>query len=190
VDIRPIDEETWPALAELFAAGGDPTWCWCQWWRKPGANWTNTTPDQNRTDLEALVGRDPAPGLVALDDGRAIGWVGLGPRDDFPRHARSRTIPQLPGEGVWVVNCFVVAKAARRSGVAQALLDAAVGYAREHGARLVEGYPVLTGGERLSAAAAYTGTAGMFERAGFDEVAPTTSQAARGRRRVVVRRAL
>ena len=187
LDIRPLTVDTWEALAALFAAGGDPKWCWCQFWRKPGSSWTNTTRDDNRDDLRALVGRDPAPGLVAMRDGKAVGWAGLGPREDFGRLARSRTIPQLPGDGVWVVNCFVVAKTARRSGVARALLDAAVAYARAHGASVLEGYPVETGGERMSSASAYAGTAGMFERAGFTVASPTTSKAA-GRPRVIVRR--
>ena len=185
--IRPLTPQTWPALAELFSAGGDPKWCWCQFWRTPGSNWSNTTADDNRADLRALAERGPAPGLVALRDGKAVGWVGLGPREDFGRLARSRTIPQLPGDGVWVVNCFVVAKTARRSGVAQTLLDGAIAYAREHGARTLEGYPVLTGGTRISSASVYTGTAGMFERAGFVTVAPTTSKAASGTPRIVVR---
>ena len=188
MEIVPASEAVWPALAELFAAGGDPKWCWCQFWRKPGVSWSNTTPDGNRAELRELVGRDPAPGLVALRDGVAVGWVGLGPREDFGRLIRSRTIPTLPGDAVRVVNCFVVAKTARRGGVAVALLDAAVAYAREHGARLVEGYPVQTGGARMSSASVYTGTSGMFERAGFEEVAPTTSHAAKGLPRVVVRR--
>ena len=154
------------------------------------SNWSNTTADDNRTDLQALVGQDPAPGLVAMRDGKAIGWVGLGPREEFDRLMRSRTIPQLPGDGVWVVNCFVVAKAARRGGVAGALLDAAVAYAREHGAVTLEGYPVETGGARMSSASAYTGTTGMFDRAGFAPAAPTSSKAHGGRPRIVARREL
>ena len=148
MDIEPITSATWPALAELFAACGDPKWCWCQFWRKPGSNWSNTTADDNRRDLRALVdGGGLAPGLVAIDeDGKAVGWVGLGPRDDFERLGRSRTLPQLPGDDVWAINCFVVAKGSRRSGVASALLDAAVDYARDHGAGTLEGYPVQTGG--------------------------------------------
>ncbi len=116
LEIVPTSPELWPAITSLFSAGGDAKWCWCQYWRKPGANWSNTTPFENRADLEVLVAAEPAPGLVALEDGVAIGWVGLGPREDFPRHARSRTIPQLPGDGVWVVNCFVVARASSREG--------------------------------------------------------------------------
>jgi GNAT superfamily N-acetyltransferase len=188
IRIVPLGADTWPALSELFAQGGDPKWCWCQFWRKPGSNWTNTTPEQNRADLEALVGSDPAPGLVALEDGRAIGWVGLGPRAEFPRMARSRTLPQLPGEAVWQVNCFVVGRASRGRGVAEALLAAAVDYASDHGAMVVDGFPVDTGGERMPSAGAYTGTRSMFERAGFAFAADSTSRSTSGRRRVVMRR--
>jgi GNAT superfamily N-acetyltransferase len=190
VEIVPATPEVWPQLAELFAAGGDPKWCWCQFWRKPGSNWSNTTPDQNREDLRTLVDDDgPTPGLVAIDDGgTAVGWVGLGPREGFGRLPRSRTIPQLAGDHVWVVNCFVVAKGARRAGVADALLEAAVAYAAEHGAAVLEGYPVDTRGTRISSASVYTGTAGMFRRAGFEVAAPTTSKAASGTPRVVMRR--
>ena len=186
--VVPLTTQTWPALARLFAAGGDPKWCWCQFWRKPGSNWTNTTPAGNRADLEQLAGRELAPGLIALRDGVAVGWVGLGPRDDFPRLARARTIPQLPGDAVWAVNCFVVARSARRTGVASALLQAAVDYAMDHGARIVEGYPVVTGGTRLAATSAYTGTADMFLRAGFAQASETTSHAGKGQPRIVVRR--
>jgi GNAT superfamily N-acetyltransferase len=187
MEIVPLSAVTWPALAELFAAGGDPKWCWCQFWRKPGSNWSNTTAADNRADLEAMAGGDPAPGLVALQDGVAVGWVGLGPRDGFARLARSRTLPQLPGEDVWVVNCFVVARTARRSGVAKALLAAAVDYARDHGARTIEGYPVATGGGRISSASVYTGTMSMFEGEGFAKAADSTSKASPGTPRVVMR---
>ena len=190
VDIRPLTAETWDALAALFSAGGDPKWCWCQFWRKPGSNWSNTTVDENRADLLRLAsGEGLAPGLVALRDGQAVGWVGLGPREGFARLPRSRTLPQLPGDDVWVINCFVVAKTARRSGVASALLDAAVAYAGEHGAGTLEGYPVATDGARIPSASVYTGTAAMFERAGFTVAAPTTSNASAGTPRVVMRRA-
>ena len=190
VNIVPASPDVWPAIADLFGSTSTLRWCWCQFWRKPGSNWSNASVDQNRADLQALVeGAAPAPGLVAIDDdGKAIGWVGLGPREAFERLPRSRTLPQLAGDDVWVINCFVVAKAARRSGVAGALLDGAVAYAAEHGAAILEGYPVDTRGTRISSASVYTGTTGMFRRAGFEVAAPTTSKAAAGTPRVVMRR--
>ncbi len=190
MEILPASPAAWPAIVELFSAPGDGRWCWCQWWRRPGSNWSNATVDENRGRLRALIDLDPAPGLVAMDGDRAVGWVGLGPRADFERLARSRTLPQLPGDGVWVVNCFVIARSARRTGVARALLDAAVEYAREHGASMIEGYPVDPGEGRVSPASAYMGTTSMFERAGFSIKSPTTSKAGGGRPRVVVRRSV
>ena len=188
MEIVPASPAVWPLIVELFAAGGDARWCWCQWWRKRNANWTNTTAEDNRADLEALVdGEGLAPGLVAIDDGRAVGWVGLGPREDFPRLGASRVIPQLAGDAVWAINCFVVAKGARRSGVAGALLEAAVDYARDHGAGVVEGYPVRAAGGKRSAAGLHTGTEGMFERSGFGVAAETTSGARTGTPRIVMR---
>jgi GNAT superfamily N-acetyltransferase len=120
----------------------------------------------------------------------AVGWVAVAPRSEYVRLERSRTIPRLPGEGVWAVTCFVVAKEARRSGVAAALLDAAVDFAREHGATVLEAYPVDGGGRRMPAALAYTGTVAMFGRAGFTIAAETTSRPHPGIRRVVVRKTL
>jgi GNAT superfamily N-acetyltransferase len=189
VSVVPLTPGLWPTIDALFGGGGDPKWCWCQFWRKPGSDWTNTTADDNRSDLLALVeGDGPAPGLVALEGDRAVGWVGLGPRDAFPRLARSRTLPQLPGDDVWAINCFVVARSVRGSGVAGALLEAAVAYARDRGAKTLEGYPVDTQGSRIPSASVYTGTKTMFERAGFELASPSKSKASSGTPRVVVRR--
>jgi hypothetical protein len=46
---------------------------------------------------------------------------------------------------------------------------------------------VQTGGERMSSASAYTGTESMFEKAGFEAASPTSSKAAGGRPRQVMR---
>jgi GNAT superfamily N-acetyltransferase len=42
---------------------------------------------------------------------------------------------------VWSIICFVVDPAARRTGVAEAMLRAAVAWARARGVALVEAYP-------------------------------------------------
>jgi hypothetical protein len=49
------------------------------------------------------------------------------------------------------------------------LLAAAVCFARDHGAQVVEGYPV--DGPRKGSTDLYTGTMSQFTRAGFTEVA-------------------
>jgi GNAT superfamily N-acetyltransferase len=70
--------------------------------------------------------------------------------------------------GVWAIACFFVAKNARREGVADALLKAAMHYARDRGARLVEGYPIDTSGGRKPSAEMWRGSVEQFLRAGFE----------------------
>ncbi len=129
----------------------------------------------NRAVLEEAVRTTArmarAPGLIAYRGGSAVGWVSLGPREDYDRLEHSRLLGRLDERPVWSIVCFVVAKSARGEGIALALLDAAIAYAREHGATLLEAYPVDTGGTRIHSAYAYRGTLSMFERAGFEVVA-------------------
>lgn len=64
----------------------------------------------------------------------------------------------------------------RRSGVARALLEGLVEYAREQGAPALEAYPVETEGSRIHGSAAYVGVASMFETVGFSRVLETAAR--------------
>jgi GNAT superfamily N-acetyltransferase len=78
--------------------------------------------------------------------------------------------------GVWWVTCFAVDSHYRRAGVGSALLNAAVDFARDHGATAVEGHPVDVAGlkaTRVGGAAIFTGTMTMFLTAGFTEIGRT-----------------
>ncbi len=94
------------------------------------------------------------------------------------RLQRSRTIPKLDELPVWSIVCFVVRTGFRRRGVARALLDGAISYARTCGAVALEGYPVDTAGARISGSFAYVGTTSMFEAAGFTRVQETAGRSA------------
>jgi GNAT superfamily N-acetyltransferase len=194
LDIRPLTPERLPDLAALFAQGGDPRWCWCSSFRLRSSDFTNVDIPANRAVLEAAVVHDAAegraPGLVAYRDGVAVGWVSLAPREDFVRLAHSRVLAPVDDTPVWSIVCFVVGRRSRGKGVATQLLDAAIAYAREHGATTLEAYPVeLAPGERIASANTYMGTVAMFERAGFEVVARRQANATT-RVRPVVRRAV
>ena len=97
--------------------------------------------------------------------------MSLAPREDYERLATSKILAPLDDVPVWSIVCFVVSRRSRRQGVAATLLDAAIEYARSHGATTLEAYPVeVPKGERIPAANAYHGTLTMFERAGFTVV--------------------
>ena len=174
LDILPLTPERLPDLAGLFNQGGDPKFCWCSWYRVRSVDFASATAASNREVLEravdttGAVGR--APGLIAYRDGEAIGWVSLGPREDFDRLQHSKVLGPVDDRPVWSIVCFVVARHARGRGVARRLLDAAIAYAVEHGATLLEAYPADTAGGRVPAAHAFKGTVSMFEDAGFQVV--------------------
>ena len=186
--IEPLTEATWEPLAALFREGGDPRWCYCQFWRLRSKDFSRLHVPELRERLHEQARSEMPPGLLALDGDRAVGWVGFGPRIDFRRVVHSKVIPAIDDRPVWSIVCFASTPSARGRGLGRALLDAAVEVAREHGAPAVEAYPLDLGpGERVSAASAYTGTLAMFERAGFRVVADNASDKTATHRRVVVR---
>ena len=96
----------------------------------------------------------------------------------LPRLARSRTIPTVDEEPVWSILCFNIRVGYRRQGVATALLDGLVDYARRSGAPGLEAYPIDPGEERVGSGFGYVGLTGWFERAGFDRVVETDGHSA------------
>lgn len=172
-DLRvvPLTPERWPDLETLFGRSGASYGCWCMFFRRTSTEMSTAKSADNRADLQALAGTDPAPGLIAYDGDVPVGWVGLGPRSGFERLVRSRFLAPVDDLPAWSIVCFFVARRRRGQGVARALLDGAVAYAREHGAPAVEGYARDPGGSLLTADGAYTGTVSMFRAAGFHEAA-------------------
>ena len=76
----------------------------------------------------------------------------------------------LDDEHVWSVVCFFVARPFRRESLMTSLLEAATRCAKEHGAKIVEGYPVEPKERRMSGSERFTGIVSAFRRAGFVEV--------------------
>jgi ribosomal protein S18 acetylase RimI-like enzyme len=69
---------------------------------------------------------------------------------------------------LWRITCFVVHKKYRCRGVARTALKAALTAIQKQGGGLVEAYPI----KRWGAYAEYRGTVSMFEKEGFQIVAP------------------
>ena len=171
LDVRPLTPDAFGDLAALFEEGGDPRWCWCMYFRARGRDWSNSTGEQNRAELRALTDRPGvAPGLVGYEDGRAIAWISLGPREDYDRLAHSKLLAPVDDQPVWSIVCFVVSRRARGRGVAASMLKAGIAYAREQRATMLEAYPAETHDRRMRAADIYQGTLSLFERAGFKVV--------------------
>ncbi|MGH2684633.1 MAG: GNAT family N-acetyltransferase, partial [Actinomycetota bacterium] len=145
--------------------------CWCTWWRLSSKDWDAAGAGGRRALFEELVREGREPGLVAYIDDEPVGWVAVGPRDEFPRQQRSPVLaPPDDSTGVWTVNCFWIRKDRRGEGVAQALLRAATDHAFARGATAVDGVPIDPAA-RAKAADAYTGVVAMFDSEGYVEMA-------------------
>jgi GNAT superfamily N-acetyltransferase len=177
VAVRSAADVPWDEIVAVFGERGDPSRCWCQFFRLANAEFEASTVDERRELLRREVTDDgTTPGLVAFIDDSPAGWVAVRPRRDYARLLRSpivttSTVDPIDDDSVWSVSCFVVRPEFRRRGASSALLDAAVETARANGARVVEAYPTdLTGRPRMSASDLYRGTLGVFERAGFTRI--------------------
>lgn len=174
--VLPVTADRWPDLEAVFAAKGCSVarGCWCMAYRQSGAQEPPpagmSRSQANRAALKALVDAGKSPGLIAYDGKVPVGWVSLAPRDEFARLRRSPVMRPVDDKPVWSVVCFVVPAAYRGQGVAHALLQGAIAYARAHGATLIEAYPVDHPG-RARDNDMWFGAKSMYDRAGFQEVA-------------------
>jgi GNAT superfamily N-acetyltransferase len=187
VVVVPATADRFDDVAALLAPRNpDAPACWCLYYRCTSSQFSKLRGAERPAALKSLCEREVAPGVLAYLDGQVVGWCALGPRAEMGRLQRSRTIPAVDGTPVWSIVCFVVRSGFRRRGVAGALLDGAIAYAAEHGATVLESYPIDTEGGRVSGAFLFVGTTSMFERAGFVRLIETSAHSA-GRSRWLMR---
>ena len=168
--------ERWGDVQHALTGGGDGRSCQCAWWTLTNAEWNATNAEERRELLRDEIRTGPAPGLIAYVDGEPAGWVRVGPRTAQRRIARTRNITRTTTEplddpNVWAVTCFVVRREHRREGLTTILLNAAVDYASQSGARVIEAYPVDTSAGTHRANDLFPGIRDTFLAAGFSEIA-------------------
>jgi GNAT superfamily N-acetyltransferase len=170
LEIHPLTPERWQDLESLFGPRGACAGCWCMYWRLTHAEFSNMAGEGNRSALHQIVDSREVPGLLAYAEGKPVGWISVEPRQAFPVLGRSRILKPVDEQSVWSIVCFFVAKPYRRKGLTVNLLSEAVRYAAEHGAKIVEGYPIDPQTGQYPDAFAYIGTVSTFRQAEFKEV--------------------
>jgi GNAT superfamily N-acetyltransferase len=183
-EARPLTPGTWPDLEQLFGLPGGSIvrGCWCMHYRLTGKAGCDTGAD-SKLALGEMVNRGVVPGLIGYLDGSPAGWISLGPREEYLRLRRSPIMKAVDDTKVWSVVCSYVAKPYRGVGLQHRMLAAAIGFARDSGATVLEAYPVDKA-ERSHDDFMFFGSRSLYERAGFREVAR------RSPTRLVMRRAL
>ena len=185
IDVVPATPDRWDDVVTILGGNGD-LGCWCQAPRGLAVGYAKAQPGARRAALRQQLEDEPPAGMLAYVDGEVAGWCGFGPRPRLPRLERSKTIPKVDDQPVWSVLCFNVRVGYRRRGVAAALLEGVVDYARRSGAPGVEAYPIDPDGGRVDVSFGYVGVTPMFERLGFERIVETAAHSDR-RPRILMR---
>jgi len=168
---QPVTLDTWDDMQRLFGEPGAQNGCWCMYWRQTRAEYREGFGERNRQAMAQIIASGKVPGILAYHNGHPIGWCSIAPREDFGSLERSRTLKRIDDKPVWSIVCFAISRPYRGRGVSRALIDAAIDYARENGAAIVEAYPLTPEAARDAPYDQYMGIMSTLEAAGFREVA-------------------
>ncbi len=168
---KPVTASEWPDMQALFEQGHEYRGCWCMYWRIKRSEFDGQYGDRNKQAMGRIIQSGRVPGILAYLDGEPIGWCSVAPREHFPVLDRSRTLKRVDDQPVWSIVCFFVARPYRGQGLSKALVRAAIEYARESGARIVEAYPLIPEESKSPQYGVFMGLASTFRQLGFEEVA-------------------
>jgi GNAT superfamily N-acetyltransferase len=168
--VKPVTSERWDDLEKLFGVHGAYSGCWCMWWRIKRADFDKNHGEGNKQALKKIVASGTVPGLLAYVEGEPIGWCSIAPREQFPVLDRSPLYKRVDDQAVWSIVCLFFAKPYRGKGLSARLIERAVEYGGQHGASIVESYPVETKSSSNTSLDGFTGFVQTYLRLGFQEV--------------------
>jgi GNAT superfamily N-acetyltransferase len=161
-------KQSWKDFVRIFESKGGPHFCWCTSYREPNARDWNKA--EKKAYMEVRIETATPVGVLAYDGDEPIGFCSVAPRETYLRLRKSRTMPRVTRieTPTWTVLCFFIARSHRERGIGHALLEGAVAYAREQGAKVVEGYPFDSAG----VSSTHRGHSRLFAAAHFMQNGP------------------
>jgi len=150
--------DRWTDFEQLFESKGGPHYCWRTVWRLNENK--NSIPGKagKKASMYNRVIRGIQIGILAYLESESIGWCSIAPREPKRKLGGDET-----KEGVWSLVCFFIKKPFSSKGITSRLIDAAIEYANDNGAKYIEAYPVAPD----SPSYGFMGFVPTFEKAGF-----------------------
>jgi GNAT superfamily N-acetyltransferase len=180
ISIVPANQASCADLQTVFGNRGAASLCQCQRYKlRPREAFAKFPVEEraHRLRQQTDCGHPESAGtsgLVAYLDGEPVGWCAVEPRVAYGVLVRNARVPwegrdeDKTDGSVWAVTCLFTRVGFRKGGISHALARAAVAFARERGARAIEGYPIVT--KKVIAEELHVGTQRAFAQAGFVEV--------------------
>jgi len=178
VEVRELTPELLDDYLRFFdkdAFTDFPEWsdCYCGFYDTSDDLWdaTGKAGPANRAARAERIRSGKAHGLLAIADGRVVGWCNAQPRSSFLNMRRYAIAVDNPAEPVGSIMCFLVPPGHRGKGVGSALLNAACNKFRRDKLQVAEGYPTTNPVKRAWeipwAEENYKGSLNMYLKAGF-----------------------
>ncbi len=173
INFKPLNNETWSDLQNLFGEKGACGGCWCMLWRLTHKEFGHSKGMVNKLKLHNLIiiKHEVPLGVLAFDNGIPIGWCSVAPRSSFIRLESSRLFKKFDNRSVWSITCSFVDKNYRRKSLSIKLIREATSFAFNHGTSIVEAYPIIPKINEMPSAFAWIGFVNSFKKAGFQKVA-------------------
>ena len=156
---RPVDESNWSDLEALFESKGGPHNCWCMVWRNMLEGTDRASKSDKKDALKQYVSAKKPVGLLCYDRSEAIAWCSIAPRESYRELSGDQSLPD-----VWSLVCFFIKRNYRQKGLSEVLLQQAILYAKDNGAKYVEAYPV----DPDSPSYRFMGFKPVFDKMGFE----------------------
>ncbi len=179
-----LSPRTYPDFERLAAKQGG---CWCTYYQRarPARKKLSRQAwkEVNRKYKRKLLREGRSHAALVYDGKIPVGWCQYGTQYELPRidawrkssRVWSKARPPSGTEKFWRITCFFVDRNYRGKGVAKAGLRAALSSIQNQGGGVVEAYPVVSKKMAAVPRTRWFGTPSMFEKEGFDVVAPIGS---------------
>ncbi len=174
-------------LQTIFGVRGMGAICQCQRYKLAPKESFASVPMEDR-QLRLIEQADcghrgrQTSGLVGYLEREPVGWCAVESRSNYVGLVRAFSVPwdgrdeDRSDPSVWAITCLFTRVGYRRQGVSRAMAKAAVKFAKERGAAILEAYPTVTGG--TLPADLHVGTLTTFSDAGMTEVHRPTQRRA------------
>jgi len=158
LQFTPVSKQNWQDLETLFESKGGPHNCWCMVWRNMSEGQRANKADK-KASLKAYVDNGFPVGLLCYENSVPVAWCSIAPRESYRELSGYNSLTN-----VWSLVCFFIRKEYRQKGIARELIEQAILYAKNNGAKYVEAYPV----DPESPSYRFMGFKPIFDNLGFD----------------------
>jgi GNAT superfamily N-acetyltransferase len=155
----PVDQSNWKDLERLFETKGGPHNCWCMVWRNMNEGADRANKADKKRSLKAYVNDQHPVGIICYAHSEAIAWCSIAPRESYRELSGDSSL-----RNVWSLVCFFIKKEHRQKGITEGLIQQAIKYAKDNGAKYVEAYPV----DPESPSYRFMGFKPVFDKLGFE----------------------